>query len=318
LSVFSVSLGDSLSSVYSLFVAASFFFKNAASSAFDSIMFLFVTHPYDTGDRIFIDLENLVVKRVGLFATVFIRSDGTETYFFNSQLTSKFIINVRRSGKTFENLTMQVAWTTPLKKLDALEKCLNNWLSTEENRWFEPSTNITLQNIQFQRYLELTMALVIMETGKIGVFAPLAKLHSTPLFNTIVANLVLLVMKPLYQLFTPIPIPKHISQRPVQARTILLGWARHLPAIKTKWWKRLGIWNLSLDSFRHLLIVPLISCVQERARKRRQLWALGMADQKEKVSVFPHDLWPCLIWSSLFTSYLLSLFTIFPHATCYP
>ena len=68
-------------------------------------------------------------------------------------------INVRRSGKTFENLTMQVAWTTPLKKLDALEKCLNNWLSMEENRWFEPSTNITLQNIQFQRYLELTIGI---------------------------------------------------------------------------------------------------------------------------------------------------------------
>jgi len=118
-----------------------------------------VTHPYDTGDRVFIDLDNLVVKRVGLFATVFIRSDGKETYYFNSQLTSKFITNARRSGKTFENLTMQVVWTTPLSKLDALEKCLNEWLSTEQNRWFEPSTSITLQNISFQRYLELTIGI---------------------------------------------------------------------------------------------------------------------------------------------------------------
>ena len=54
---------------------------------------------------------------------------------------------------------MQVAWTTPLDKLDALEKNLNNWLSTEPNRWFEPSTNITLQNIAFQRYLELTIGI---------------------------------------------------------------------------------------------------------------------------------------------------------------
>jgi small-conductance mechanosensitive channel len=43
LSVFGVNLGESLSSVYSLFIAASFIFKNTASSAFDSIMFLFVT-----------------------------------------------------------------------------------------------------------------------------------------------------------------------------------------------------------------------------------------------------------------------------------
>jgi len=54
---------------------------------------------------------------------------------------------------------MQVAWTTPLDKLDALEKCLNNWLSTEQNRWFEPSTSITLQHIAFQRYMELTIGI---------------------------------------------------------------------------------------------------------------------------------------------------------------
>ena len=43
LSVFGVNLGESLTSIYSLFIAASFFFKSAASSAFDSIMFLFVS-----------------------------------------------------------------------------------------------------------------------------------------------------------------------------------------------------------------------------------------------------------------------------------
>ena len=66
---------------------------------------------------------------------------------------------MRRSGKTFENVTMQVAWTTSLTKLDALERSLNDWLSTEENRWFEPSTNIVLQNIAFQRYLEITIGI---------------------------------------------------------------------------------------------------------------------------------------------------------------
>ncbi|GLB33413.1 putative mechanosensitive ion channel [Lyophyllum shimeji] len=159
LSVFGVNVGDSLTSVYSIGIAASFIFKNSASSAFDSIMFLFVTHPYDTGDRCFIDEEVLVVKKVGLFATVFTRADGTESYYFNSQLFTKFITNVRRSGKTFENLTMQVAWRTPLEKLDMLEKLMNEWLSTEENRWFEPSTSVVLQQIEFQQYLTVTLGI---------------------------------------------------------------------------------------------------------------------------------------------------------------
>ncbi|KAJ6627437.1 hypothetical protein B0H10DRAFT_1779807 [Mycena sp. CBHHK59/15] len=159
LSVFGVDVEKSLTSVYTIGIGASFIFKTAASGAFDSIMFLFVTHPYDTGDRCFIDDEILVVKKMGLFATVFTRWDGTETYYFNSQLATKFITNVRRSGKMFENLTMQIAWRTPLAKLDALEAAMNTWLSTEENRWFVPSTSITLQHIDFQRYLEVTMAI---------------------------------------------------------------------------------------------------------------------------------------------------------------
>ncbi len=54
---------------------------------------------------------------------------------------------------------MQVAWRTPIEKLDQLEKCMNNWLQTEENRWFQPSTSVTLQKIDYQRYLEITIGI---------------------------------------------------------------------------------------------------------------------------------------------------------------
>jgi hypothetical protein len=101
----------------------------------------------------------------------------------------------------FENLTMQVAWRTPLAKLDALETAINTWLSTEQNRWFVPGTSVTLQHIEFQRYLEFTMAFghngyVIrfpcppytfdrraIEHGKTGVSAPRARRHSTQRYN---------------------------------------------------------------------------------------------------------------------------------------
>jgi small-conductance mechanosensitive channel len=159
LSIFGVNVTQSLTSVYSLGLAASFIFKNSASNVFDAIMFLFVTHPFDTGDRCFIDNENLVVKKMNLFATVFARSDGTETYYFNSQLFTKFITNVRRSDKMAESCTIQVAWRTPQAKLDALEEKLNAWLSTEENRWFQPTTSVVLQNISYQRYLECTIGI---------------------------------------------------------------------------------------------------------------------------------------------------------------
>ncbi|KAF9055376.1 hypothetical protein BDZ89DRAFT_18077 [Hymenopellis radicata] len=152
LRVFAVDVGHGLMNLYSIAIAASFVFKGSAAKAFDAIMFLFVTHPFDTGDRCFIDKENLVVKKMTLFATVFTRVDGTETYYFNSQLFTKFIAN-----KMFENCTLQIGWETPLEKLDELEQCLNEWLSTEENRWFEPATSVVLQNVKNQRHLEITL-----------------------------------------------------------------------------------------------------------------------------------------------------------------
>ncbi|PIL36859.1 transporter [Ganoderma sinense ZZ0214-1] len=159
LSVFGVDIESSLTSLYTIGLGASFVFKNSASNAFDAIMFLFVTHPFDTGDRCFIEDENLVVKKMGLFATIFTRSDGTETYYFNSQLFNKFITNVRRSDKTAENVTLHILWRTPIEKLDQLEKCMNNWLQTEPNRWYQPSTSVTLQHIHQQQFLEITIGI---------------------------------------------------------------------------------------------------------------------------------------------------------------
>lgn len=43
LSVFGVDVGNSLTSVYSIGIAASFIFKSSASNLFDAVMFLFVT-----------------------------------------------------------------------------------------------------------------------------------------------------------------------------------------------------------------------------------------------------------------------------------
>jgi hypothetical protein len=54
---------------------------------------------------------------------------------------------------------IQVAWRTPLSKLDELEKCMNDWLATEPNRWFTPPTSITPQKIEKMRYMECTIGI---------------------------------------------------------------------------------------------------------------------------------------------------------------
>ena len=74
-------------------------------------------------------------------------------------LSTPILADIPFPQKTFENLTMQMEWRTPLEKIDALENAMNDWLSKEENRWFQPATSVVLQNIQYQRYLEVTLGI---------------------------------------------------------------------------------------------------------------------------------------------------------------
>jgi hypothetical protein len=52
------------------------------------------------------------------------------------------IINIRRSGDQFENMTVQVGWQTTNEELDRLEKAINGWLATDEHRDLASSTAI--------------------------------------------------------------------------------------------------------------------------------------------------------------------------------
>lgn len=61
--------------------------------------------------------------------------------------------------KTAENCTLYFSWKTPMEKIDELEKCINDWLSVEENRWYQPSTSIVLQAINNQNYLEVSIVI---------------------------------------------------------------------------------------------------------------------------------------------------------------
>ncbi|OAV99069.1 hypothetical protein PTTG_02396 [Puccinia triticina 1-1 BBBD Race 1] len=167
LSIVGIDYSKALTSVYTVGIAAAFIFKETAGNVFDAIIMVFCTHPYDTGDRVIMDNDGvdevLVVKRMGLLVTVFLRWDGTEWFAPNSLLGQKFIINLRRSSNQFENATVQFGWETPLEKLDALEEKMNLWLQTDEQRRFEPGTACVIQSLVNQQYMEITLGMTHRE-----------------------------------------------------------------------------------------------------------------------------------------------------------
>lgn len=127
IAIFGVNVGAQLIPVWSAFIAASFIFKRSAKDAFESIIFVFVTHAFDTGDRILIGDLNWVVNNVGIMVTTFNNIEGSVVYAKNSVLATKYIINCRRTGRTTELFDIQVSFHTPSWKIQELLSRMVEW-----------------------------------------------------------------------------------------------------------------------------------------------------------------------------------------------
>ncbi|KAG0378743.1 hypothetical protein BGX24_002929 [Mortierella sp. AD032] len=135
LSIFVASVVQNMLSIGSFLVALSFVFGNSLRTLFENIVFLFITHPYDSGDLCDIDGTFMYVREVGLNSTMFVTWDGRRIYFPNHVLSQKAINNIRRSP----NMT---------DKIEFLEK---------ESKEFSPGMEIQIQEIDVR--LKISMCI---------------------------------------------------------------------------------------------------------------------------------------------------------------
>ncbi|KAG0660428.1 hypothetical protein C6P46_004610 [Rhodotorula mucilaginosa] len=120
-----------------------------------SIIFLFIKHPYDVGDRVCIDTVDYTVLEMHLLSTVFKRIDGTVTQAPHSQLNLKFILNYRRSNFISETFTFDVDFGTTFEKIEALRARMLEFLQTER-RDFRPFVDISVEDFAAQGKLSLS------------------------------------------------------------------------------------------------------------------------------------------------------------------
>lgn len=107
---------------------AMFMFRDTAKKAFDSIVFVIFTHPFDADDWILIKDEMYQVHEVGLWTTTFLTSEGKLTYIANRNLINVPITNLRRSPQMSETIPFTVVPSTSPEKIKALESKLVAWL----------------------------------------------------------------------------------------------------------------------------------------------------------------------------------------------
>ncbi|CAI0468929.1 unnamed protein product [Linum tenue] len=126
-------------------VVVSFIFGNTAKTLFESIIFLFIVHPYDVGDRCEIDANGvqLVVEEMNILTTVFLRSDNQKVVYHNSTLATKCIGNYYRSPDMGDGIEFLVHVATPADKIATMKQKIISYIEGKKEHWYPSPMVIT-------------------------------------------------------------------------------------------------------------------------------------------------------------------------------
>ncbi|TPX37040.1 hypothetical protein SmJEL517_g00848 [Synchytrium microbalum] len=127
LGIWGVNVTNFLAGLISLWVGILFAIGTTIKNLLESVVFLFLTHPYDVGDRVEIDGNAFIVKEFALSVTIFRTPDGKEVIAPNPLLLGKFIYNIRRSGAQSESVTLHLDGDTTESQLQELKDRLNDF-----------------------------------------------------------------------------------------------------------------------------------------------------------------------------------------------
>eukprot|EP00866_Antonospora_locustae_P002496 jgi/Antlo1/2496/1690 len=128
-------------------------FQGSVVEIYRCFVFLLFSHPFDSGDRVVIDNEELVVTNIDLLYTTVKNSHGLKTYIPNVVLFTKNIGNVRRSDIESEEITLMVDGNTNFTQILSMKEKLQNSLKDSEKDF---TGDVIIKNYE-------------MENGKIKV-----------------------------------------------------------------------------------------------------------------------------------------------------
>ncbi|XP_010465392.1 PREDICTED: mechanosensitive ion channel protein 5-like [Camelina sativa] len=113
-----------------------FVFGNSCKTIFEAIIFLFVMHPFDVGDRCEIDGVQLVVEEMNILTTVFLRYDNQKIIYPNSVLGTKPIANYYRSPDMGDAVEFFIHIATPPEKIAAIKQRILSYVDNKKDYWY--------------------------------------------------------------------------------------------------------------------------------------------------------------------------------------
>ncbi|KAK1417030.1 hypothetical protein QVD17_26152 [Tagetes erecta] len=128
-------------------VVVAFVFGNTCKTIFEAIIFVFVMHPFDVGDRCVIDGVQMIVEEMNILTTVFLRYDKEKIYYPNSVLSTKAISNFFRSPDMGDGVEFSIDFATPFEKIGLLKDKLKKYLERNPQLW-HPTHNFVVKEIE--------------------------------------------------------------------------------------------------------------------------------------------------------------------------
>jgi small-conductance mechanosensitive channel len=143
ITLISTSAAGVLTSAGSSVLALSWLFSATAQEFLQSIIFVFVKHPFDVGDRVSVygntgvsmKGDDYFVKEISLLYTEFKKMEGHIVQAPNSYLNTLFILNMRRSGGLAEAVPLTVKFGTTLEQIEELRNRLLEFVKAEKREY---------------------------------------------------------------------------------------------------------------------------------------------------------------------------------------
>ncbi|CAI6331565.1 unnamed protein product [Periconia digitata] len=164
-SLISTSAAGVLTSAGSTVLALSWLFSATAQEFLQSLIFVFVKHPFDVGDRVSIYGntgatglgDDYFVKEIALLYTEFKKMEGHVVQAPNSYLNTLFILNQRRSGALAEAVPVVIKFGTTLDQIDQLRQRLLEFVRAEKREY---QSNILTELREVKEVHSLTLNVV--------------------------------------------------------------------------------------------------------------------------------------------------------------
>ncbi|KAH6761365.1 mechanosensitive channel of small conductance-like 10 [Perilla frutescens var. frutescens] len=128
-------------------VLAAFVFGNTCRTIFEAIIFVFVMHPFDVGDRCIIDGTQMIVEEMNILSTVFLKFDNEKIYYPNNVLATKPVSNFYRSPDMGDSFEFCIDFKTPFEKIGRLKEEIKKYLERNSQHW-HPNHNMVVKEIE--------------------------------------------------------------------------------------------------------------------------------------------------------------------------